>query len=124
VLEAARRGRIDLVLSWELVEEIVDVLGRRKLARYEIDAEAVRALLGFFAPRLPTVEIDVLGRDPDDVHVVEAAVAGRADAIVTGDRDLLEDEDARTWLADRAIALHTPASLLEELAYPPFSSET
>ena len=124
MLEAARRGEIELVLSWELVEEIVDVLGRPKLARYQVDADTVRALLGFLAPSLPTVEVDVASRDPGDVHVLQAALAGGADVIVTGDRDLLEDEAARVWLADRRIAVQTPASLLRRLGVPPFSSET
>jgi uncharacterized protein len=123
VLEAARLGRIELVLSWELVEEIVDVLERPKLARYGVDADAVRALLRFLAPALPTVEVDLPLRDPEDVHVIQAAIAGGAEAIVTGDRDLLGDEEARAWLGEHGVAVHTPASLLIELG-PPFSSET
>ena len=31
----------------------------------------------------------VVERDPDDDHVIACAVAARADAIVSGDRDLL-----------------------------------
>ena len=111
------------MLSWELVEEIVDVLERPKLARYEVDADALRVLLRFLAPALPTVEVDVALRDPADVHVMQAAIAGGAGAIVTGDRDLLEDEKARAWLGERGVAVHTPASLLSALG-PPFSSET
>jgi len=37
----------------------------------------------------PTHRIDA-SRDPDDNRVLEAAIAGEADYIVTGDRDLLE----------------------------------
>lgn len=35
-----------------------------------------------------TLQVSV--RDPDDVAVLEHAVAGKADVLVTGDRDLLE----------------------------------
>ena len=38
---------------------------------------------------VPSDRIDI-SRDPDDNRVLEAAVAGEADYIVTGDRDLLE----------------------------------
>ena len=37
-----------------------------------------------------TAHVAVLIRDPDDAIFVEAAIAGEADYIVTGDRDLLE----------------------------------
>lgn len=41
----------------------------------------------------PSLEITV--RDEDDVRIVEQAVAGGADVLVTGDRDLLEMDGHR-----------------------------
>ena len=37
----------------------------------------------------PTTIPDVLPDDPDDNHIIACAVSGRADVIVSGDRDLL-----------------------------------
>ncbi len=54
-------------------------------------------------------------RDVDDRIVVEAAVAGAADAIETGDKDLLDDADLVAWLPDRGISVITPSDLLELL---------
>jgi predicted nucleic acid-binding protein len=60
------------------------------------------------------VDVDVELRDPGDRIVLAAAVAGAADAVVTGDRGLL-DEGVIPWLAGRGIALVTPTELLDEL---------
>jgi predicted nucleic acid-binding protein len=54
-------------------------------------------------------------RDPHDAPVVSAAVHGNADAIVTGDRDLLEDEHLASWLAEGGTEVLTPAAVLERL---------
>ena len=51
----------------------------------------MRDLLTLTARDLPTVHVDVDVRDVDDVPVVAAAVAGRANVIVTGVRDLPDD---------------------------------
>ena len=47
--------------------------------------------------------------------MVAAALAGAADAIVTGDSDLLADEALRRWLAERDVEVLTPVVLLERL---------
>jgi predicted nucleic acid-binding protein len=46
---------------------------------------------------------------------VAAALAGRADAIVTGDRELLEDPDLRIWLWARSVEVLKPAELVKRL---------
>jgi uncharacterized protein len=116
ILAAVRARRVDPVLSWELAEELVDVVGRAKLRRYDIAEEDVRDLLALLAPDLPTVDVNVDLRDTADAPVVAAAIAGNAEAIVTGDKDLLDDVALRTWLAARQIEVLRPAELLERLA--------
>ncbi len=116
MVEAVWRGEIEPVLSWELVEEIADAPARPKLQRYEVPPDALTALLQLVAPALPTVEMDVELRDPDDAPVVAAAVAGGAEMIVTGDRGMLDGEDLRSWLEARGIELRTPAELISDLA--------
>jgi uncharacterized protein len=115
VLEAVRRGQIEVVATWELVEELADVLRRPNLSRYGFTSQDVEDLLLILAPTLPDVDVDVQLRDPADAPVVAAAVAGRAEAIVTRDRDLLDDRNLRTWLHDRDIELLTPVELRAQL---------
>jgi putative PIN family toxin of toxin-antitoxin system len=91
------------------------VLVRPKLARYQLAANDVLDLLRTLARTLPTVDVDMDIRDPEDAPVVAAAVAGRADAIVTGDSDLLDDLGLREWLAEHAVRLLSPRELIDEL---------
>ena len=46
-------------------------------------------------------------RDPNDDRFLEAAVNGRADVLITGDKDLLELDPFR------GVAIVTPAACLE-----------
>lgn len=91
------------------------MLSRPKLQRYQLAAGDLIDLLQTLAWTLPTVDIDVDIRDPGDAPVVAAAVAGRADAIVTGDADLLDDAELREWLTARGVRLLSPSELLDEL---------
>ena len=111
-----RERRIEVVGSWDLAAELAAVLPRPKLRRYEISAEDIRELLILVGRDLPDVDVEVELRDPRDAPVVAAAIAGRAEAIVTGDRDLLEDEEPKAWLTAREVELISPAELLERLS--------
>jgi len=103
------------VASWGLADEIARVLRRPKLRAYRISEEDVAAALGLLAPFLPTVESRISSRDPSDSVVIEAALSGEAQAIVTGDADLLDDDDLRRRLAEHGIRVVTPAELVEML---------
>jgi putative PIN family toxin of toxin-antitoxin system len=115
VLRAVRSGAVDAVASWELAEEIVEVLRRPKLARYGITEDDVREVLILLAPLLPAVDVEVPIRDPDDAPVVASALAGGAEAIVSGDAHLLEDLGLRAWLEPRGIEVMSPAQLMDRL---------
>ncbi len=115
VLAAAAARRITPVCSWELAAEIAEVLRRPQLSRYGVSESDVEAVLVLLAPFLPSVDVEVPVRDADDVPVVAPAVAGAADAIATGDRDLLDDTALREWLADRGVAVRSPAELLSAI---------
>jgi putative PIN family toxin of toxin-antitoxin system len=90
--EAALRRIVDqtdrLVLSRAILDELLEVLGR-KFAR---DAEEL-AHVAVFISELATVvaprrRLRIVKDDPDN-RILECAVAGHADAIVTGDKALL-----------------------------------
>ena len=118
MLDAVRRGDLEPIASWELARELTDVLRRPEIRRYGVTEADVDDVLAVLGPLLPDVDIAVEIRDPDDAAVVAAAVAGAAEAIVTGDRDLLDDNDLRSWLAARGVEVLTPAETLARLAGP------
>jgi putative PIN family toxin of toxin-antitoxin system len=115
VLDAVRSGTLAVVASWDLAEEVADVLRRPRIRRYGIREQDVLDLLVVMAPFLPGVEVDVAVRDPNDAPVVAAALGGAAEAIVTGDSDLLAAPDLMAWLAERGIDVLTPRDLLDRL---------
>jgi putative PIN family toxin of toxin-antitoxin system len=80
--------RDELILSRAILDELLGVLAR-KFAR---DADEL-AHTALFLSELahvakPRRKLAVVRDDPDN-RIIECAVAGRADAIVTGDRELL-----------------------------------
>jgi len=79
------------MVSLKTLEELRHVLNRKKFDRY-IDSEAKKdflvVLVGGSNLVEPTSEITVC-RDPKDNMILELAVTGKANFIITGDDDLL-----------------------------------
>ena len=97
VLQAWRQGVFLLLTSPALLCELLDVLGRpffwdrrgitdgdiaRTRHLFETDAISVQ----------PQVRLSVIEADPDDDRVLECALAGEVDFIVSGDKHLLSLE--------------------------------
>ena len=103
------------IASWALAQEVVDVLRRPKLKPYGVTEQDVEHVLAVLAPFLPSIDIEVPTRDARDAPAIAAAIAGRAEAIVTGDRDLQDHAPLRAWLDQRGITVLTPTELLTRL---------
>lgn len=81
----------EILLSLELLEELNDVLGREKFNRYltgEEREEFLEALVdrSILVERIEEVQAC---RDPKDDKILELAVSGQAEYIISGDKDLL-----------------------------------
>jgi putative PIN family toxin of toxin-antitoxin system len=77
-----------LVLSKPIIDELLGILGRK----FSRDAEELAHVAVFLSDLSlfvkPRRRLHVVKDDPDN-RILECALAGRADAIVTGDRALL-----------------------------------
>lgn len=83
-------GHILVITSQPLLDELLDVLQRPKLAEYFPDPEETVALIGAMSVRVePTTTLNIVA-DDDDNRVLEAAQAGHADYVVSGDKDLCD----------------------------------
>ena len=89
VRRAVDRGR--LLVSAATMQELADVIGRAKFDPYLsiADRQEFIRLLGRIVEVVPIVRVVRACRDPRDDKMLEIAVNGRADLIITGDHDLL-----------------------------------
>ena len=94
LLEAGRRGRVTLFSSAILLDELASVLKRDKFSALLAALPSTPMLLtqryGMLATLVDPAPISrAVPSDEDDDYVIATAVGARADAIVTGDGDLL-----------------------------------
>jgi uncharacterized protein len=114
-LDAALDGRLELITSPLLLQEIATVLARPRLQKYLSAEEALRFITDLAAQTTlladPPVPHPAVCRDPKDDYLVALASASRSDAVVTGDLDLLAIEPDKL-----ALEIITPRQLVERLS--------
>ena len=84
------RAAGDILLSFEVIEELFDVLGRSAFDRY-IDEDDRLQFLTVLVKESTLVEISEKikeCRDPSDDKFLELSINGKADFIISGDSDL------------------------------------
>ncbi len=93
LLDAVRAGDIEMVACGHLLDEVQRGLDGRYFRERISENErlAIPAMLRALALMVPDPEpVPAVLRDPGDDYLVELARANGAEAIITGDRDLLE----------------------------------
>lgn len=95
LIGAARDGRISLISSVALIAELQGVMTRPKFASaLQARNLAVESLVDGYAALVEIVRParipPTILRDPDDDIVLATALAGMADLVVSGDKDLTD----------------------------------
>lgn len=112
LIQAARRGEVEYLLSRDLLEEYRDVLNRERIQslhrRTERETAAILAeLIAAGTMVVPPLTPDE-GPDPNDAHLWRLLRTHGDAVLVTGDKRLIAAApawahviDARTWLQQR-----------------------
>lgn len=107
ILLRAAQGDFDFLISDAILEELTGVLQRPKFKLPTGFVEQLRAELAHSTRLIVThSRLKAVETDPDDNRILECALDGKADYIVTGDSDLLQ---MKTF---RKIHIVTPPTFL------------
>jgi putative PIN family toxin of toxin-antitoxin system len=118
LVAAFRAGRFDLVTSVPLLDELLRVLSRPKFARYGMTAEAATQFVTMMRERAKVVEITealAVCRDATDNRLIETALVGIADRVVSGDKDVRRDPAVVAFLTALGIPVVSAREFVEEL---------
>ncbi|MBS1915743.1 MAG: putative toxin-antitoxin system toxin component, PIN family [Bacteroidetes bacterium] len=81
-----------LLFSKELIAEIQQTITKPKLKKY-FGTNALEEMLSIFEPFIDFIQVEssvAVCRDPNDNFLLALAKDGKADYLLTGDKDLLE----------------------------------
>ena len=107
-----QRGMITILLSREILDEYLRVLAYPKfhLSEGEIKDLIGTELLPFAVVVKPRTRVHVIKQDPSDNKFLDCALAGKAEVVISGDKDLLAIGRYRK------IRIQTPSRFLEDLS--------
>jgi putative PIN family toxin of toxin-antitoxin system len=120
IVDEWRAGRFSVIISEQQLFEIYDVFTRPKfLAGYQIRKQEIEDLALLISRRAERITLRgsvKLCRDPDDNVIIESAVRGKATYLITGDKDIVEDDKVRSYLFQHSVSLIAPSEFLSVIA--------
>ncbi|MBS3102053.1 putative toxin-antitoxin system toxin component, PIN family [Candidatus Woesearchaeota archaeon] len=90
LLRLAKLGKIELILSPQILKEFREVISRPKFGfSQEQIINVFKQIVNISTIVMPSVEVNIIKDDPEDNKVLECAETGKVDYIVSGDVHLL-----------------------------------
>ena len=118
LLSLWREKRFILVLSQPIIDEVEKVLLRRKLRlKYQYSLTQVSNLLELLG-LANIIEVNThleLCRDTTDNMLVDCAVSGRVQFLVSYDKDLVDDAELKQALFEFGVEVIEPPNFLEKI---------
>jgi len=113
ILEKIENKEIDLILSNDIIGEFSEVLNYEEIKNKIIDKgleikRTVEKIISFSTIIEPSEKLDVITEDPDDNIILECAVEGNVDFIISQDKHLLNLKEFR------GIKIITPSDFLKQ----------
>ena len=95
ILERWDQGKFTVIVTSDILREYFEVLNRPKFKlKQETIDKITRYIYQFSEFVIPEERIQFIEADPADDKFLEAAIAGRADFIVSGDSHLLDSRNS------------------------------
>lgn len=105
-----------MVISAPMLEELADVLNRPRIRdKFKIEEEDITRLLFLLEDRAEDVRVSenvTVCRDKDDNLVIETAIRGKVEYLVTRDDDIKFDEKVSSFLSQYGISVVSIAKFL------------
>ena len=91
IIEAWKEGKINLVTSSPIIEELIKVLNNFKIQMQDEEIKKWKKIIIENSVIVePSIKLDLIKDDPSDNKFIEAALAGKARIIVSQDKNLLK----------------------------------
>lgn len=112
-------GDFNIVVSVFMLEELADVLNRPKIKeKFKLEEEDITKLLFLLEDRAENVNISgsvTICRDKDDDIIIETAIKGKAEYLVTRDDDIKFDKKVASFLSQHGVTVISLSKFLNLL---------
>jgi putative PIN family toxin of toxin-antitoxin system len=94
VFDRVTKGLDELFITDEILDEIVSVMNKKKYYKVSVnDINEYVKIIESYSIKLSSNNILEISRDSDDNKILQCAIDGNCDFIITGDDDLLVLEE-------------------------------
>ena len=115
LIEKIRQNKFDIIITKEIISEIIEVLNRESKFQKFLDdrkqsiEELTRTILSMATLIETKIKLDIIKEHPKDNIILEAALDGNAEMIISYDNHILN------MLEFREIKIFSPTEFLEQL---------